>query len=67
MPIPEQLRRGLGIFIPLFSALLFWGAISSITGIGEHENLKQTGLTLAGLTGLFNAWLSWMIFKHRIP
>ena len=63
----HQLRRGIGLFIPLFSALLLWGAVTAITGIGEHENLKQTGLTLAGLVGVLNAWLFYLIFRHRVP
>jgi len=67
MPIPSQIRRGLGLFIPVFSALLFWGAITAIFGLGEHENLRQTGLTLAGISGLLNAWLAFMLYKRRIP
>lgn len=65
--LPNNLRRGLGIAIPLFSALLFWGGITAIFGIGEHENIKQTGITLAGVFGFLNAWLTWLVFKHRIP
>lgn len=67
MPLPINLRRGVSLFIPIVSALLLWGGISAIFGIGEHENIRQTGVTLAGIVGILNCWLAFLIFKHRVP
>jgi len=67
MPLSNQTRRGISLFIPLLSALLFWGGITAMTGIGEHENIMSTGITLAGVVGILNAWLWFLIFKHRVP
>lgn len=60
-------RRALSIAIPLFTGLLFWGAIPAFFGIDATTNIANTGVSLGFVFGLLNIFMAWMVWKHRVP
>ena len=59
--------RAIGIGIPLFTGLLFWGITKGIFGVEASTNIASTGVTVGFIFGALNFYLSWLVYKHRIP
>jgi len=67
MVMSQKLRRALTLLIPLFTVGLYWGIINAFFGVNASTNIAKTGVTLGFVAGLLNAWLAWMVWKHRVP
>ena len=65
--IPFKLRRSLSIVIPLFSALLFFGVLTSMLDIELSTNIANTGLTISFIFGILNLFLLYLAGKHLVP
>ena len=65
--LPIRFRRGLSVAIPILTAALLFGMIEGIFKIKMDENLINTGITLATIFAILNAWVAWLAFKHQVP
>lgn len=65
-PLPSHVKRAITLGVLILNIFLIWGGITSIFGIGEHENLWHTGLSLASLTGILNIVIFYWIWKRRV-
>ena len=67
MVMSFKLRRSLSVAIPAFTVLMYWGIINAFFGVNASTNIAQTGVTLGFVVGALNAFLVWMVWKHKVP
>ena len=66
MAMPWKFRRAIGLMIPLFTTLLFWGVLKAVFGVGLNDNIASTGITVNFVFGALNAWLWYLVYRHQI-
>ena len=67
MVLQSNIRRGISLAIPLFTALFLFGIINSIFDLTSTQSLIGTGMNLNIIFGILNVIMWWLAFKHQIP